>query len=204
MRVLVGTYRKRKHVEAALRSLEQNVSGVTDLVFIDDSGSKRNARWLANYGRVVEVGKKGFTAAYQAVCEAAEGQDCLILEEDFTFLVKVNLPELQEKLHKWSWLAQISLLRVPIFQEEIECGGIVEMFRRRGDNVVETEGLIVHRSNFSCNPSLWRGEVCEMGWPQVADSEVVHTRELVAKGYKFACLPGIGIEHHGKHSGFGY
>src|ERR1700686_730235 len=108
MRVLVGTYRKRKHVEAALRSLEQNVSGVTDLVFIDDSGSKRNARWLANYGRGVEVGKKGFTAGYQAGWEGGEGQGSFTLEEEFPFLVKVNLPELQEKLHKWSWLAQIS------------------------------------------------------------------------------------------------
>jgi GT2 family glycosyltransferase len=204
MRVLVGTYRKRKHVEAALRSLEENVSGVTDLVFIDDSGSKRNSRWLANYGKVVEVGKKGYAAAMQATCESAEGQDCFLLEEDWTFLVKVSLPELQEKLHKWWWLAQICLLRAPISPEEIECGGIVEMFRRCGDNVMETEGLIVHTSFFSCNPSVCRGEVFEMGWPQLADSEVVKTRELVAKGYKFAYLPGIAIEHHGKHSGFGY
>jgi hypothetical protein len=201
---MVGTYRKRKYVQTALRSLEQNVTGVTDLVFIDDSGSKRNARWLGNYGKVVEVGKKGFTAAMQAVCEAAEGQDCFVLEEDWTFLVKVNLAELQEKLHNCPQLAQICMYRAPISEEEVECGGIIEMFRRWGDTVTEIDGLLVHSSYFSTNPSLWRGEVCEMGWPQVVDSEVAKTRDLVAKGYKFAYVPGVGVEHRGKRSGFGY
>ena len=63
MRTLIGTYRKQQHIPAALRSLDTYVTGITDLIFIDDSGDPDNAAQLAQYGKVIETGANGYGAA---------------------------------------------------------------------------------------------------------------------------------------------
>lgn len=204
MRVLIGTYRRQAYVPQALSSLSDQVKGVDDLVFIDDSGDPENAAWLRTYGTVVEVGGNGYNAAMQAACEAAQGQECLWLEEDFTFLSPVNLDELSEMLYHRPYLAQIALLRGPHFPIEHAKGGLIEALEYKGHRFNEVDGLIEHTACFTGNPSVWRAHVFELGWPRGKWSEEQKGRDLVELGYRFAYLPGIRVQHHGERSGFDY
>jgi hypothetical protein len=207
MRVIVGTYRQREHVPAALASLDEFVTGADDLVFVDDSGDIENHLWLRQYGRVIDTGRVGYGGAMKMVCETAEGQESFFLEEDFTFLSPLNLAMLSDILAARPYLAQIALLRGPHFRAERRYGGVLEALRAKRVNrpkITEVDGIIEQTVTFTCNPAVWRGEVFASGWPDGKWSEDTKTKLLVSEGYKFGYLPGIRVAHHGAHTGFGY
>lgn len=204
MRVLIGTYRKRAHIDTCLGSLCRHVSGVDEVVFIDDSGDGEHAAYLATWGKVIEVGRKGYTAAMTMACRAAEGRECFWLEEDFTFLTDIDLNDLSEMLYHRPWLAQLVLLRGPHFPNELEAGGVIEACEARGEKFELVSDVIEHTAFFACNPSVWRGHVFATGWPQRQWSEDAKRDELLAMGYRFGMLPGITVAHHGERTGFGY
>lgn len=200
--VLIGTYRGREYMEPCLRSLEQ-VSGVTSLTFIDDSGDDAYGQWLTRYGDVVSLPQVGYTQAYAALCRCAAG-DSFVLEEDFTFLEPIALDELGHHLQARPYLAQVALLRGPHFPPEHQWGGVIQALLQRGYSFDVVDGLIEHTATFTTNPSLWRAEVFAAGWPQTAFSEDAKRRQLIASGYRFAYLPRIRVAHHGARSGHGY
>lgn len=207
MRVIIGTYRKRDHVITALESLEEHVTGVDDLIFVDDSGDPENAAWLKQYGTVVETGQVGYGGAMSAVCVAAGGQEGFFLEEDFTFLRPLDLTELSDVLAERPHLAQIALLRGPHYRAEHRHGGVLEALRAKRANrhkITEVDGIIEQSVCFTCNPAAWRGEVFASGWPQGRWSEDTKTKLLVREGYWFGYLPDVRVAHHGEHAGFGY
>lgn len=204
MRALIGTYRKQRHIPAALRSLEQHVTGITDLIFIDDSGDPDNSARLAQYGKVIETGAQGYGTAMKAACNAAENQQCLWWEEDFTALESVNLTQLSDILYHRPYLAEIALLRGPHFPIEHRHGGLIEALQAKGHQFNEVNGVIEHTACFTCNPSVWRGEVFAAGWPTGHLSEEIKGHQLAAAGYRFGYLPGIRVAHHGERSGYGY
>jgi hypothetical protein len=204
MRALIGTYRNRVHVPDALRSLDQFVTGITDLVFIDDSGNADTSTWLAQYGKVVEVGGRGYNAAMKAACDAAEGQPCLWWEEDFTALVPVDLTHIAELLFHRPYLAQIALLRGPHFPVEHEHGGVIEALVAKGHTFTEVNGVIEQTATFTGNPSVWRGEVFRAGWPVGKWSEERKRDLLLRESYRFGYLPGIRVGHDGVRSGHSY
>lgn len=204
VRVIVGTYRKQRHIRSCLRSLRQYVVGISDLVFVDDSGDERNAAWLSSYGRVVTTGASGYNVAMNAACEAAEGEMAFWVEEDFTFLSPVSLDEIATQLWHRPHLAQIALLRGPWFPIEHTHGGLIEALQHKGHTFTEVSGLIEHCATFTGNPSVWRGDVWASGWPKGRWSEDRKRDELITAGYRFAYLPGIRVQHNGERSGFGY
>lgn len=202
MRVIVGTYRKQKYMPACLKTLER-VAGITDMVFVDDSGDPDNAAWLAQYGKVVQVGRKGYTKAMREAVRAAEGQEVFWMEEDFQFTCAVYLEEMSEMLYHRPWLAQIALLRGPHFPIEHKHGGLIEALQAKGHKFTPVSGLIEQTSIFTTNPTVIRG-ACFTSWPGVKWSEEAKTGELLRQGYRFAYLPGIRLIHEGERSGFGY
>lgn len=204
MRVLIGTYRKLKHVLDCIDSVSSNVTGRTDIVFIDDSGDPANSEYLRRYGEVVETGGVGYTQAMMKLCAAADGQQCFVLEEDFTIEQPVNLVEIGEMLWHRPYLAQIALLRQPVYQIEHEHGGVVEALEAGGHRFNTVGGLIEQTATFTANPSVWRGDVFSTGWPDAKWSEEAKRDELLARGYRFAYLPGIRCHHHGEREGYGY
>lgn len=201
--VLIGTYRRRDYIEQCLRSLDEQVSGVTSITFIDDSGDSAHARWLAQYGTVVDLPQVGYMKAYEALCANAHA-DSFVLEEDFTFLEPISLDELGQHLQDRPYLAQVALLRGPHYPPEHRWGGVIQALLARGFNFNLVDGLIEHTATFTCNPSMWRAEVFALGWPQTAFSENVKRHQLLAHGYRFAYLPGIRVAHHGINSGHSY
>lgn len=198
VKLLVGTYRKKKYVAKCLKSVEQYLSGYDDVVFIDDSGDDKHATWLAQYGQVVATGGSGFQRAYQALCEAAGGEEVFVMEEDFRLTVPVNIAEMSEHLFFRPYLSQVALLRGPCYGHEEQAGGVLEFLASRGHQVRDVNGLVEVTGSFTCNPSLWRGHVSALGWPQRDSSEVVKARQLGELGYRGSYLPGIRCLHVGE------
>lgn len=204
MRLLIGTYRKREHIETCLASADRLLHGVTERIFIDDSGDPEHLDWLRQHGEVIDVGRKGYTAAMKQVCTAAQRDAAMFLEEDFTFLTHVYLDQMAEMLHHRPYLAQIALLRGPHFPIEHEHGGLIEALRHKGHQFHEVLGLLEHTATFTCNPAVWRGEVFAAGWPTGRWSEELKGKQLTRRGYRFAYLTGIRCAHDGQRKGFGY
>jgi glycosyltransferase involved in cell wall biosynthesis len=204
LKVIVGTYRKRDYIEACLRSLEAHVSGVTEIEFVDDSGDAEQVAWLSQYGKVYDLPQAGFTAAMKVACVAAAGQHAMWLEEDFEFLVPVDLDEMAEMLVARPHLAQLALLRGPHFPDEHMHGGVIECLKQRGHKFTKVDGVIEHNATFTCNPAVWQPEVFSWGWPDEPWSEDKKRNELVGYGYRFAYLPGVRVRHSGVRSGKGY
>ncbi|NKS98792.1 hypothetical protein GS498_20470 [Rhodococcus hoagii] len=204
MRVLVGAYRKLDYLPRCIESLREHVSGVSDVVFIDDSGDAETHAWERERGTVVDVGGRGYGAAMSALCEAADGREAFVLEEDFSFRYSVDLNEMSEILRHRPYLAQVALLRGPHFPIEHEHGGLIEALEAKGHKFTDVQGVLEHTATFTCNPSVWRGSVFESGWPQCQWSEDAKRDELLREGYRFGFLPGVRVAHDGIRSGKGY
>lgn len=189
----------------ALRSLDEFLCGVTDLVFVNDSPEPDDGAWLSQYGKVINVGGKGYTKAMHEVCRAAEGAPIMFWEEDFQLLERVHLDALDEILWHRPYLAQVALLRGPHFPVEHEHGGLIEALVAQGHTFPTVDGVIEQTATFTCNPSVWRAHVTDLGWPQRGGfTEEVKRDELLKLGYRFGWLPGIRVSHNGIREGHGY
>lgn len=93
------------------------------------------------------------------------------LEADFTFNQPVEL-EAMASLAADPHIAQVCLKRQAWNPQEVQAGGIVEL---NPDDFEEGqhEGhtYTAHRRFFSTNPSVYRRDIAERGWPQEANSE---------------------------------
>jgi glycosyltransferase involved in cell wall biosynthesis len=203
--VLVGTYRGRKHIGCCLTSLAEFVTGYSEVIFIDDSGDRDHRRWLSSMGRVVPVEEPGGLArALVTACAAAAGRDCFWLEEDFEFVAPVDLGEMQQVLRERPYLAQVALLRPPVYDYEIRAGSLIGGFEDLGIRCEMNNTIWEQNGCFTLNPSLWPGWVWAEGWPIVEQSDYRRRDALRARGYRFGYLPGIRVVHHGEHEGHGY
>lgn len=144
------------------------------------------------------------------------------LEDDFTFRRPVDLNAMAEVLAHVPHLAQLALRRQPWNDAERAAGGIVEQWP---DEYLEREYLgfsdcrwLEHRLCFTTNPSLYRRELCAVGWPTEDHSEGVFTHRLLADGLPWGIAPedvrfgywgardsGEWVHHEGDHRvGTGY
>jgi hypothetical protein len=202
--VIIGTYRKRKHIEDCLASMDKRVKNIGDVTIVDDSGDAEHVEWLAQYGKVIALDQTGYTTAYRHICAAAEGREAFVLEEDFTFLSPVDLDYMSEILYHRPYLAQLVLLRGPHFPNEHQHGGLIEALEAKGHRFVDVNGIIEHTACFSANPGIWRGEVFASGWPYGKWSEELKGKALRQQGFRFGYVQGIRVEHHGERVGHGY
>ena len=143
----------------------------------------------------------------------AEGIDYVFwLEHDFCFLREVDLRDLAVVLEQEHSIAQVSLMRGTVNEEEVRAGGVLEHFKGLGgtfkehcvQNLVWTE----HSSYFTTNPSLMRVRFMQSNaWPvEEPYCEGRFGIELIERGYRFAIM-GNGeswVDHIGNRNGFGY
>lgn len=202
--VIIGTYRRRKHMDECMDSMFKHLKGVDEIIFVDDGDDPDTSDYLRTFGHVEETRGQGYRAAYQAICRMADGKAAFVLEEDFTFTSDVDAEEMYDMLYHRPYLAQVVCLRGPHFPIEHHHGGVIEALKAKGHKFTEVNGLIEHTACFSANPGVWRGEVFASGWPFERWSEEIKGRRLAAQGYRFAYLPGIRVEHHGEREGHGY
>jgi len=207
MQIIIGCYRKLTLVPRLLDSIDEHVKHLQlDLVFVDDSADDATQRMLRRFGEVLDVGGKGYGAAMRAACDVGAREPFSVwIEEDFTFTAPVDFEALADVLYETPRLAQIVLQRQPWFPNEVKAGGLVPALVERGHQFHPIgHGLLEHTAFFSGNPSVWRREVFEAGWPDARWSEDVKGRELVAAGYSFALTEDVLVHHDGERSGKGY
>lgn len=197
------------------------------LLLIDDGREdylRRCIRSLAPimgvFDRVVQIDdpdhELGFAGAIQAGWDQVLETDCELVfhvESDFVFC---EPPELERMavLARCSRLAQVALKRQAWNERERAAGGIIEadpddFVEREIRTATWTAAFVEHRRFFTTNPSLYRREIAERGWPQVSESEGVFTHRLLDEGFSFALWGGKHdpprVEHVGAvRTGTGY
>jgi hypothetical protein len=116
----------------------------------------------------------GFAGAIQSGWDQILATDTELifhLEADFVFERAVDL-EAMASLALDPHVSQVALKRQPWNPQEHEAGGIVEL-----DPAAFEEGqhgghaYTAHRKFFTTNPSLYRRDIAERGWPQEDRSE---------------------------------
>lgn len=226
--LVVITDGRRDHIGDTIRSAGENLHGapVERRWIYDDSGDVDNLRWLERRFPEFDVwqhpaGRQGFGGAIREVWRrvVAEGRGRFVfhLEDDFTFNRPVNLAHLAEILDDRPELVQLALRRQPWNDEERRAGGIVE--QHPGDYVDRSARLrdgtsvewLEHRRFFTTNPSLYRAELANVGWPEGDHSEGRFGVDLLRDdpdrrfGYWGARSSGEWVTHNGHtRNGTGY
>jgi hypothetical protein len=202
--LLVMTDGRGEYLERTLASFDEQVSGpVTERVIHDDSGETAYRMWLARRfpsHRLLSTGRRlGYAGAVRnarAHLAAKHAQPWVFsLEDDFEFRRPVNLGDLAELLLDQPHLAQIALRR-QAWGAEVEHGGFVEQapgwYHERSDRD-GTRMWVETRRNWTCNPSLFRSELCSGGWPDGLGSEGTYGQRLLAQGLPWG-VPGDQVQ----------
>lgn len=114
--------------------------------------------------------QKGWDQVLKTGCEFV-----FHVESDFTFNRPVQFGPMSA-LARDPDVAQVALKRQPWNPTEEAAGGIIECDPDSYEEqwLVTDTGMYAytrHRKFFSTNPSLYRTELCERGWPQERESE---------------------------------
>lgn len=135
----------------------------------------------------------------------------LHVEDDWHFTTPLELPQMTAILDVRREharppilapdLAQIALRRQAVSPAEVTAGGVVELWP---DAYTETVHTIVppdpagayevryleHELFFTTNPSVYRRDLLELGWPDTERSEAAFTARCRDAGYRFAYYGG--------------
>lgn len=235
MKLMIGTYRKQKHIPALMDALEKYVSGIDMIFFVDDSGDDDNIKFLEQFGKVGYRGSDrepwGFSGSMRVATSwmnywrdiydfpsadpyAPKTDHYCWWEEDFLPTEPIDLELMSKELRKYPDLAQIALVRQPVYEGEKEHGTLLNYIKSQGTNLSipfydGTEWdwdhrLLIHNVVFTTNPAVWAPSAYRDGWPEGEGSEALKTKQLKKKGLQFAYLEGQQIEHVGEREGTGY
>ena len=83
MGLVMGTYRGKRYLPETLESLERNLKGCDEIVFVNDSGDLEVAKWLKDYGQVVTLPQVGFKKAMSVACSLMTPPYSAWWEEDY-------------------------------------------------------------------------------------------------------------------------
>ena len=212
--VVVLTTGDRETLMATLASADENLVGPIGrrLICVDGSRPRVEAvedldldwtRW-----DTVQIRGGGYPKAVAAALEQALGCGqpwILWLEDDFTFNEPIDLCEMQELVEQHD-LAQLSLMRQPWYEPEIEAGGVIAA---NPAAFTQREGYVEHAAYWTMNPMLTRRSLlAEHRWPQGRRSELRFGHSVFADPRVRAGILGsvedaprvehIGLERAGK------
>lgn len=212
----------RDYIYETIPSALANLHGpITRKVIHDDSGDAgvhdRLRETFPDFDLAAHpAGRQGFGGAIRNAWRLlAAGPERFVfhLEDDFTFNQPVDLAAFAEVLDSQGHLAQLALRRQPWNDEERAAGGIVEQHPHdyeEWSDVRSGHTWLEHRRFFTTNPSLYRRELCSVGWPDCQFSEGVFTHRLLADpdlrfGFWGARDSGEWVTHTGRERvGSGY
>jgi hypothetical protein len=173
--VVALTTGDRDTLAPTIASAEEMLTGPIGrrLVCVDGPRCRVEAVEDAHPGWDVEqIRGGGYPKATAAAIEQALGcgQPWVFwLEDDFTFNEPVDLLAMQEIVER-EGLAQLSLMRQPWYEPEIEAGGVIAA---NPDAFTQRNGWIEHRAYWTMNPMLTRRSLlAEHRWPQGRRSEL--------------------------------
>ncbi|WP_143220899.1 glycosyltransferase [Actinomadura sp. CNU-125] len=184
-------------ISKTIPSAIEHLTGVGDMVIVDDSGDPTYGQWLEDEfiggplnGKILHLGKaRGYWAAMQAVWSLARHWTAFygtttffFLEDDFVFNQPVDLEELAGVLNDRPYLTQVALVRQPWFGNEVEHGGLIEALEAQGQDFTEVTDngrtWIEHRACFTGNPSVIPARTYDHDWPSGDWSESRFGQEL--------------------------
>lgn len=179
--LLVVTNGRRDCISATIPSAEANLAGpITQRVIFDDSGDDGYRDWLAEeFPEFLllrhPAGPQGFGGAIRTAWQflgATDARFVFHLEDDFTFERPVDLAAMASVLDACPRVVQVALRRQAWSAAEVAAGGVVEQhpddYR---DAVLGAHPVLLHRRFFTTNPSLYRRDLCQRGWPAGRHSE---------------------------------
>lgn len=208
MLAIIGTYRGLEYVPRLLASLQEHASGITETVFVDDSGDPAVRKALAQWGDVHEVADEnaGYNAAMQCVVNLGQdyGDHAAFIEEDFVFTSMTDFTMLAAHIDAHPYLSQVVLQRPAWFPVELRAGDMLKVYKNRGKQFKDVHGFFEHEHFFSCNPAVWNIETFKAGWPLGDWSEDMKRAVELDAGRKFAISKDIRVRHEGVRSGKGY
>lgn len=211
----------RDHIFESIPSADGFLLGpISERWIHDDSGDPRHAeklrRVFPDWQVVTTPGRSGFAgairSAWSTLLELSSAPFVFHLEDDFTFRRVVPLTELAALLVHAPELAQVALRRQAWNPIELAAGGVVEVapedFEELADPITGA-AYLRHRRFFTTNPSLYRRELMERGWPAGAESEGRFSAELFRDGLACAYFgardSGEWVTHIGHaRAGTGY
>lgn len=158
---------------------------------VDDSGNTGYRHWLIETFPncvVTSVGKDrcGYAAAMRRVFEVVlynESDYNLHVEDDFILHSPPDLDKVCSVLESFEDLSQISFMRQPWYNNEIEHGGVVEALEAQGARVFQqkvTNGLpwVRHNAYWTANPNVFPRWVAQRHWPDAPWCEMKFSQEL--------------------------
>lgn len=208
--LVVLSHRKQEFLPRALVSLRRNISGVTDVIVVDDSGDPEHHQWLDAHGLQFSVvdpsGNAGYLAAMNLVWGTAlaaadrAGVDYAMLwEEDFLLTRSVDTRSMSTVLQKSPNLANLNLQRQAVYPIERRFG-YMESHARRGYRLTPRRtgdtAWVRRERPFTTNPGLISAAVLDdTGWPTRAEcagveggAEPAMSERLESQGYYFGWL----------------
>lgn len=155
--------------------------------------------------------QQGFCVATRALWDLAAsgtGYDYVFwLEHDFAFKRAVDLTGLAVALDENPHVAQISLVRDSVNDEERYHGGVIEKHRSGGEQFVDRGRWLEHTAYWTTTPNLTtRAFLRDHDFPAGPECEGKMGLELRAQAFTFGAW-GDGtpwVEHTGQRTGRGY
>lgn len=215
------------------KSAMANLPSPELVVIVDDSGDPDHGEWLHEvvsddlmyWTNAVAIDppldgvKRGFGGAIQAGWNLVNDEDHEIetpyvfhLEDDFTFNEPVDIERMARILEKYGHVAQVALKRQPCSPVEEAHGGFMQVHRDSytGYWGIETGAWVEHREFFTTNPSLYRRNLMEIGWPNQLQSEAAFSGRIFKDKRTTCAYVGTvddppRVTHIGDHrAGHGY
>lgn len=210
---------RRDCIARTIPSLEAALDVEPDRrVIVDDSGDPGYRAFLERTFPHWELRAHGSRIGHAetmrdawTIVDELDPELVLHVEDDFLFVEPLELEAMARILELRPPLCQIALRRQAWFPSELRAGGIVEKapddFEDRADGELR---WLEHRRFFTTNPTLYRRDLVELGWPTGARSErrfgeLVFADPDVRSGYFGAREEGPRVIHIGdERVGHGY
>lgn len=188
--LILLSHRKDEFLTAALRSIQDRLTGVGQIIIVDDSGDPDHINWLDETGEQFTVvdpeGNAGYLRAMETtfevardVCDHVGSSYAILWEEDFILRRKVSVESMISVLDapENSRVAQLNLQRQPVYKVEKRLG-YMESHMRRGYDLKQrtTNGhrWVSRARPFTTNPCLIRREVLDVAWPSRETADQTH------------------------------
>lgn len=208
--LLVMTDGRAEYLIRTLASLDAMVSGAfSRRVIHDDSGDRAYWAWLRGeyptYDLVATPARSGFGGAYRSAwtyLSSTPEEWAFTTEDDFVFTRPVDLAAMVDVLTNRAHLVQMALRRQAWNSDEIAAGGVVERHPGAYAAHWDEQGRqwLQHRLFWTTNPSLYRMDLCRLGWPEGDRSEGVFTQRLLTEGAPGVPAPAVRFGYWGSRN----
>ena len=218
--LVILSHRQREYLPFTLASIEKHMTGVSDIIVVDDSGSPEHHQWLDGHVPHYSLsdpsgGNVGYLSAMSRVFEVAreaadhhETDYAMLWEEDFELIRDIDLADMALVMEENRELAQLNLQRQAVYRIERRLG-YMESHARRSymltkecSTGVEALPWVRRWRPFTTNPGLIQREVLDIEWPDrdtcdavPGGAEPAMSLVLEEKAYQFGWFGNWNTPH---------